>query len=299
MKLLVTGGGGQLGMALARLAEAGGHEVRAPTRAALDITDPAAMSAACAWAEAVINAAAYTDVNKAESEREAAFAANAEAPSFLAQCCQAQGSLLVHVSTDYVFNGESQRPWREDDPTGPLNVYGESKLAGEEAVREQLARHLIVRTSWVYSDIGRNFLLTMLRLGAERDELSVVADQIGTPTSAEDLAGALLCLAEKSSRGEGPYGTYHYSAEGTASWADFAEAIFEHAGDLLPRTPRVKRIDSSAFPTPARRPDYSVLDCSKIEADFAPPRQSWHKGLKAVMARLSAQRLETKKVAHS
>ncbi len=289
MKLLVTGGGGQLGRALTRLAVAAGHELRAPTRAELDITDDAALRDACAWAEVVINAAAYTDVNRAESERDAAFAANATAPGRLAEHCAVGGSLPIHVSTDYVFDGRAERPWRESDATGPLNIYGESKRAGEDAVRAALEHHLIVRTSWVYSETGRNFLTTMLRLGAEREELTVVDDQIGTPTSAEDLAAALLHLAVRARGEEGPFGTYHYSAEGTASWADFAEAIFAEAGALLPARPRVERIDSSAFPTPARRPAYSVLDCSRIVADFDPPRRSWQDGLSAVMARLKLQ----------
>ena len=289
MKLLVTGGGGQLGRALTRLAVAAGHELRAPIRAELDITDDAALRDACTWAEVVINAAAYTDVNRAESERDAAFAANATAPGRLAEHCAAGRSLPVHVSTDYVFDGRAERPWRETDATGPLNIYGESKRAGEDAVRAALEHHLIVRTSWVYSEMGRNFLTTMLRLGAEREELTVVADQIGTPTSAEDLAAALLHLAVRARDEEGPFGTYHYSAEGTASWADFAEAIFAKAGALLPARPRVMRIDSSAFPTPARRPAYSVLDCSRIVADFDPPRRSWQDGLSAVMARLKLQ----------
>ena len=289
MKLLITGGGGQLGRALTRLAEAAGHELRAPTHSELDITDDAALRAACGWAEVVINAAAYTDVNRAESERDAAFAVNATAPGRLAEHCAAGGSLPIHVSTDYVFDGRAERPWRETDPTGPLNIYGESKRAGEDAVRAALEHHLIVRTSWVYSETGRNFLTTMLRLGAEREELSVVADQIGTPTSAEDLAAALLHLAVRAREEEGPFGTYHYSAEGTASWVDFAEAIFADAGALLPQRPRVTPIESGAFPAPARRPAYSVLDCSRILADFDPPRRAWQDGLSAVMARLKRQ----------
>ena len=296
MKLLVTGGGGQLGRALTRLAAAAGHELRAPTRAELDIADDAALRDACAWAEVVINAAAYTDVNRAESERETAFAVNAAAPGRLAEHCAAGGSLPLHVSTDYVFDGRAQRPWRETDPTGPLSIYGESKRAGEDAVRAALEHHLIVRTSWVYSETGRNFLTTMLRLGAEREELSVVDDQIGTPTSAEDLAAALLHLAVRAREEEGPFGTYHYSAEGTASWADFAEAIFAEAGDLLPERPRIERIDSSAYPTPARRPAYSVLDCSRIVADFDPPRRAWQQGLSAVMARLKLQEVGQEKM---
>lgn len=296
MKLLVTGGGGQLGRALTRLAAAAGHELRAPTRAELDIADDAALRDACAWAEVVINAAAYTDVNRAESERETAFAVNAAAPGRLAEHCAAGGSLPLHVSTDYVFDGRAQRPWRETDPTGPLSIYGESKRAGEDAVRAALEHHLIVRTSWVYSETGRNFLTTMLRLGAEREELSVVDDQIGTPTSAEDLAAALLHLAVRAREEEGPFGTYHYSAEGTASWADFAEAIFAEAGDLLPERPRIERIESSAYPTPARRPAYSVLDCSRIVADFDPPRRAWQQGLSAVMARLKLQEVGQEKM---
>lgn len=222
----------------------------------------------------VVNAAAYTAVDKAESDRDAAFRANAEAPSRIAEACARIGIPLVHYSTDYVFDGTGTRPYREDDPTAPLGVYGESKLAGEQGIRASGADHMILRTAWVYASHGRNFLRTMLRLGAEREVLGVVADQIGSPTAAgliADVTASLLPQAGTRS------GTWHLTASGETSWHGFAEEIFAGAvaRGLLPRAPQVNAIATADYPTPARRPAYSRLDTSRLQADFDLELPDW------------------------
>lgn len=226
----------------------------------------------------VVNAAAYTAVDRAESDREAAFRANAAAPQRIAEACAARDALLVHYSTDYVFDGNGTRPYREDDPTSPLGVYGESKLAGEDAIRASGARHLIFRTAWVYASHGKNFMRTMLRLAAERDDLRVVSDQVGTPTSAAliaDVTATVLARPFASS------GVRHLTASGETTWHGFAEAIVAdaHARGLLTRTPRVAPIATSDYPTPAKRPAYSVLDTAALKSDFAVDLPAWREGL--------------------
>jgi len=231
----------------------------------------------------VVNAAAYTAVDRAEEERDAAFRANAEAPGVIARWCAAAGVPMVHYSTDYVFNGQGTRPYREDDATGPLGVYGASKLAGEQAIREAGGRHLIFRTAWVYASHSANFLRTMLRVGAERDVLRVVADQVGTPTPAaliaEVTAQALKHPGQLS-------GTWHLTANGETSWHGFAEAIFAEAvaAGKLARAPKVEAISTAEYPTPAKRPAYSHLDVSKLESDFGITLPDWQQGLKRVIA---------------
>src|SRR5690606_32769842 len=197
-----------------------------------------------------------TAVDRAESERDAAFHANAEAPAMLASACAARDALLVHYSTDYVFDGSADRPYREDAPTAPLGVYGESKLAGEQAIRASGARHLILRTAWVYAAHGGNFLRTMLRLGKERDTLRVVADQIGSPTPAPLIADVTARVLQAA---DGRQGTWHLTTSGHTSWHGFAEAIFAGAvqSGLLPRAPEVVPIGTADYPTPARRPAWS------------------------------------------
>ncbi len=235
----------------------------------------------------VVNAAAYTAVDRAEQEPEAAFRANAEAPGVIARWCAAHGVPLVHYSTDYVFDGQGSTPYREDEPTAPLGVYGTSKRDGEEAVRAAGGRHMIFRTAWVYASHGGNFLRTMLRVGAERDELRVVADQIGTPTPAALIAD----VTAQALRHPGKLsGTWHLTASGQTSWHGFAEAIFAEAvaAGLLSRAPRVEAIASSEYPTPAKRPAWSVLDNCKLQHDFALELPSWQAGLKRVIAELAA-----------
>lgn len=289
MRILLFGANGQVGHELRRsLARQG--EIVATTRSgrledgrACEIADFDAPEALPALVEriapsVVVNAAAYTAVDKAESDRDAAFRANAEAPSRIAEACARRGIPLVHYSTDYVFDGTGTRPYREDDPTAPLGVYGESKLAGEQGIRASGASHMILRTAWVYAAHGKNFLRTMLRLGAERDTLGVVADQIGTPTSAGLIADVTADVTARLLPHAGaPSGTWHLTASGETSWHGFAEAIFAGAvaRGLLPRAPQVNAIATVDYPTPARRPAYSRLDTSRLQADFGVELPDW------------------------
>lgn len=230
----------------------------------------------------VINAAAYTAVDRAEREPEAAFRANALAPGLIAQWCAMNGVPMVHYSTDYVFSGHGSTPYLEDTPTSPLGVYGVSKRDGEEAVRAAGGRHLIFRTAWVYASHGGNFLRTMLRLAAERDELHVVADQIGTPTPAALIADVTV----KALRHPGKLsGTWHLTASGQTSWHGFAEAIFAEAlaVGVLVKAPVVKAISSAEYPTSAKRPAWSVLDNGKLRHDFGIVLPEWRDGLRSVV----------------
>lgn len=288
--ILLTGADGQIGWRLrAALAPLG--RVVPATRAGLDLGDPKAVRSRVRELRprAVVNAAAYTAVDRAEEEREAAFRINAEAPGVLAEEARRAGALLVHYSTDYVFDGRKREPYREEDPTGPLNVYGASKLAGEEAVAAAGGAHLILRTSWIYDTRGRNFLLTMLRLLREREELRVVDDQVGAPTWAAAVADATARLVARglSSPGETASGVYHLSAAGETSWHGFAAAIREadpRAGEHRCRA--VVAVPTSEFPTPARRPAYSVLSNERVAAAFGVRLPHWREQLRAAAAGL-------------
>ena len=237
----------------------------------------------------VINCAAYTEVDKAESEKERAFAVNRDGARYLAQACEAFDIPLFHLSTDYVFDGKERRPYLEDDPVNPLNTYGLSKWEGEQAVRSCLEQHIIIRTSWLFGANGRNFVKTVLRLASERDELQVVADQEGCPTWTGDLSNALTCLAREifiNKKGV-PWGTYHFCGKGNTTWYDFAVCIMDEAekrGSL--RTTRVKPIQTSSYPTAATRPAWSVLDCGKIEYTFQIYPRPWLEGLHKVLDEL-------------
>ncbi|HEY8565570.1 MAG TPA: dTDP-4-dehydrorhamnose reductase [Beijerinckiaceae bacterium] len=279
--ITVLGANGQVGRSLVEAATARGIPVRAVTRDACDVTDPAALARVTEGASLLVNCTAYTAVDKAESEAELAFAVNATAPEQMARVCAAQGVPLVHISTDYVFDGSGDRPWREDDLTAPLGVYGRSKLAGETAVAEQLDRHVILRTSWVFSAYGANFVKTMRRLGATRPELTVVDDQRGGPTAAADIAAAILTIAERLRDGSTAWGTYHFSGAPATTWCGFAKAILADVQSVT-----VRPIPTSAYPTPAQRPLNSVLDCTKIERAFGIPQPDWRPALEAVLARL-------------
>ncbi|WP_428032764.1 dTDP-4-dehydrorhamnose reductase [Ancylobacter sp.] len=258
-RLLLVGAGGQVGREIAD--QAGAFELVALDHAGLDITDAAALGRALATArpDVVINAAAYTAVDRAESEPERAHRINAVAPGLIAEACAKQGAALIHLSTDYVFDGTKQGAYVESDPVAPLGVYGASKEAGERAVRAGLARHLIVRTSWVYGVHGANFLKTMLRLAAERDRLTIVADQRGCPTATIDIAQGLLAAAGPLAAGTLAPGTYHLAGSGATSWFDFAGAIITRAGTHTGRTPEIVPITTEDYPTPARRPANSEL----------------------------------------
>lgn len=260
-RLLLLGAGGQVGREIAAPAAGAGHELVALDHAGLDITDAAALARALATArpEVVINAAAYTAVDRAESEPERAHLINAVAPGLIAQACAEQGAALIHLSTDYVFDGSKPGAYVETDPVAPLGVYGASKEEGERAVRAALARHLIIRTSWVYGVHGANFLKTMLRLAAERDRLTIVADQRGCPTATRDIADGLLAAAPLLAAGTLTPGTYHFAGSGATSWFDFATAIVERAGLHTGRHPDVVPITTADYPTPARRPANSEL----------------------------------------
>jgi len=258
-RVLVTGATGQLGRELQRSVP-DGVECVALGREQLDIADSEAVSRVVGEQrpEVLINAAAYTAVDQAETEADAAMRINAEGAGNLAAVCAEHGVRMLHISTDFVFDGNSSTPYTTEAPTSPLGEYGRSKLAGEEAVRNALPAAVIVRTAWVYSAFGGNFVKTMLRLMAERDSLSVVADQVGTPTWANGLARALWQVVDRPSM----QGTYHWTDAGVCSWYDFAVAIAEEAAaiGLLDCAPRVLPIPGSAYPTPARRPAFSVLD---------------------------------------
>jgi dTDP-4-dehydrorhamnose reductase len=227
--------------------------------------------------DVIVNAAAYTAVDQAEDEPERAFRVNADGAAKLAAAARAAAIPLIHISTDYVFDGKSSAPYREDHPTSPLNIYGSSKLAGEERVRTEQARHLILRTAWVYSPYGRNFLKTMVALGATRDQVSVVADQYGNPSSAHDLAEGLFRILERWREGNwiGLGRTYHLAGTGIASWADFASRIFEECRRLGISGAEVTPITTADWPTRAARPTYSVLDCTRFETDFGYRMPPW------------------------
>ncbi|MGN6112642.1 MAG: dTDP-4-dehydrorhamnose reductase [Luteimonas sp.] len=296
-RILLLGADGQLGTELRRsLAEQGevvaatlsGAVASAPCETA-DFSQPDTLPALLERVAPaiVVNAAAYTAVDRAEQDVELAFRINAEAPDVLAAECARRGAAFVHYSTDYVFDGQGTRPYREDDATAPLGVYGASKLAGEVAVRTSGARHMIFRTAWVYAAHSHNFMRTMLRVGAERDALRVVADQVGTPTPAALLAD----VTARALRAEAaPSGLWHATPSGLTSWHGFAEAIFEGAvaRGLLPRAPRVEAIATADYPTPAARPAYSVLDCGALQRDFGIALPDWREGLAATLDELAA-----------
>ncbi|MDV0438956.1 dTDP-4-dehydrorhamnose reductase [Xanthomonas sacchari] len=299
MSVLVFGGNGQVGQELLR-ALAGQGPVIATTRSGqlpdgsgcerADFDQPQTLGEVLDRLRptAVVNAAAYTAVDRAEQDAEAAHRANAEAPAAIAAWCAAHDTPLVHYSTDYVFDGQGTQPYPEDAPTAPLGVYGATKLAGEEAIRASGAPHLIFRTAWVYAAHGHNFLRTMLRVGADRDELRVVADQVGTPTPAALIADVTAhVLAQRATL---PSGTWHLTATGETTWHGFAEAIFAEAAaaGLLPRAPRVLPITTAEYPTPARRPAYSRLDVSRLQRDFALELPQWRDGLHQVVGTLAA-----------
>lgn len=259
MKILVTGCNGQLGRSIGKLIGPTGAVYT--DVAELDITNEAAVNQ-CVEREGIdtiINCAAYTAVDRAESEPDKAHLLNAEAPALLARAMQRVGGRLVHVSTDYVFNGRGCTPYRETDPTDPQSVYGQTKLEGEQAVMRECADAVIVRTAWLYSPYGGNFVKTMLRLGREKEQIGVVYDQVGSPTYAPDLAEACLRLAQRDAEP----GIYHYTNEGAVSWYDFTKVIHRLAGIT---TCRVSALLTEQYPTPARRPHYSVLDKAKIKA---------------------------------
>ena len=281
MKILITGRHGQVSREL-QLALGEQAELLVLGQAELDLGDGAAIRSAVRRSrpDLLINAAAHTAVDQAESEPESAFAINATAPGVLAEEALALGIPLIHYSTDYVFDGSKSAPYDEDDRPNPLGVYGRSKLAGEEAIRAVGGQHLILRTSWVYSLHGRNFLLTMQRLLQEREELRVVADQIGAPTWAGSIARATAALIQHWRNGQaGPWGTYHLTGQGETSWFGFAEAIAAQLRQQGKPCARLEPIASSDYPTPARRPLNSRLDCTRLQQAWDIRLPDWHAAL--------------------
>lgn len=282
--VLLTGANGQLGWEVARRAAARGLAVHAAGSAELDISDAQAVERVVheLRPRVVVNAAAFTAVDRAESNAEAAFRVNRDGPAYLAAACARHGAALIHVSTDYVFDGGKPTAYVEDDPIAPLGVYGASKAAGEAAVRAALPEHVILRTAWVYGVHGANFVKTMLRLAETRDELRVVDDQRGCPTFAGDLAEAILAIAARIKAGGMPaegYGTFHCAGAGPTTWRLFAARIFELAAPRLGKTPTVTPITTSEYPTPAARPANSVLDCGKLARVHGLSLRPWPEAL--------------------
>ena len=292
-RLLIVGATGQVGRELQR-SFAGYAAIAAVDREIVDLGAPQQIRALVerTQPDIIINAAAYTAVDRAESEPELANAINARAPQILAEEARRRNALFVHYSTDYVFDGSKPGPWTEADVPNPLNAYGAGKLAGEEAVRQVGGRYLIFRTSWVYGPHGKNFLFTMLRLGHERDRLSIVDDQIGAPTTSTELARATFAIVEGIAAGrfgqsEDWAGLYHMTCSGSTSWCGFARAIFARAGNRLAgRRPEVVPIATADYPTPAKRPRNSVLSNALLQQRFGVQLAPWEAALDEVMAAL-------------
>jgi dTDP-4-dehydrorhamnose reductase len=287
MRILVLGREGQLAHSLIdRAADHSAHEVISTSRTDADLSSSGSVAGAIAAArpDLVINAAAYTAVDKAEEEPALAFRINADGAGEAASAAAGIGAGFVQVSTDYVFDGLASDPYREDAPTNPLSVYGRSKLAGEEAVRAANPRHLILRTAWVYSPFGRNFVKTMLAAAQDRDVLTVVGDQYGSPTSALDLAGAILAIVDRGP--ELPGETYHLAGSGQASWSDLATEVMSQCRRLGLPAAEVQPIRTEEWPTKAVRPPFAVLDCTKIERDLGIRLPDWRESVALTVERL-------------
>ena len=292
MKLLVTGREGQLARSIAeRAADHPGLDVIFTSRLEADLSSSGSVAAAIVAVrpDLVVNAAAYTAVDQAEAEPALAFRINAEGAGEASSAARDVGAAIIQPSTDYVFDGRSAKPYREDDPAEPLSVYGRSKLAGEEAVRAANPDHLILRTAWVYSPFGRNFVKTMLALAADREELSVVEDQVGCPTSALDLADAILQIAGRWREGNrtGLGETYHLAGDGSASWFDLATSVMDECRRLGLPAAKVRPIATADWPTKAVRPTNAVLDCSKIERDLGLRLSDWRASVAETVERLA------------
>ncbi|MEZ8337467.1 dTDP-4-dehydrorhamnose reductase [Vibrio cyclitrophicus] len=290
MRVLITGCYGQVGSCLTRqLANNGNITVRGLDREHLDITNQKAVSAAVAEFKPtiIINAAAHTAVDKAEEEVDLSYAINRDGPKYLAQAAQSVGAAILHISTDYVFEGNKAGKYVETDTTNPQGVYGKSKLAGEIAVAEACDKHIILRTAWVFGESGNNFVKTMLRLGENRDALSIVGDQFGGPTYAGDIANTLIQIAKRINQGDAvEYGVYHYSGLPHVSWFDFADAIFDVAVEqgVLEKKPRLTSITTDQYPTPAKRPSNSRLSTEKITLGLSVKASDWKAALNNIQA---------------
>jgi dTDP-4-dehydrorhamnose reductase len=288
VKLLVFGANGQIGRELSRAPRPPGFDLVPLDRTKADVTDEAAVAAAIAAERPglVINLAAMIAVDRAESEIERAFSVNCDGAERIARACRRQGTPLIQLSTDYVFDGEKRAPYCEDDRVHPLGVYGASKEAAEARVRALLPEHVILRTAWVFSPFGGNFVKTILARARGGKPLRIVADQIGSPTPAAAIAAALFAVAVRIAEGRAVWGTFHFAGAPPTSWHGFAEAIVDLAAPRLGRCPELAAIATSDYPTPARRPLYSVLDCGKIAAAYALSQPSWRAGLAATIGEL-------------
>ena len=290
MKILVLGSNGQLGRCLADQFSGTDYETIFTSRADLDVADLSGskdkITKLCP--DLIINASAYTAVDKAEQDRDMAYLINHEAVANIAQICAELGCGLIHVSTDYVFDGTATQPYKEADATNPQGVYGDSKLQGELAIQASGCQHLIIRTAWVFSEYGNNFLKTMLRLGSERDELSIVGDQIGCPTYAQDIAKTIVALVAPMQEQGFCSGIFHYCGDKACSWYEFAQAIFAVAAEGGLTVPeRVNAISSKEYPTPAARPAYSVLDCTSLAKTFELAPSDWQRAIPMVLSALA------------
>jgi dTDP-4-dehydrorhamnose reductase len=283
MSIVITGTNGQVGWELCRQAKMKGLAIHGFDRSQLDITDSASVAETVKKCRphVVVNAAAYTQVDQAETDSKQAFEVNQQGPSYLAACCAESKIPLIHISTDYVFDGSADSPYRENDALSPLGIYGRSKAAGEEEVRCRLPQHVIVRTSWVYGVHGNNFVKTMLRLGNERDVIGVVNDQFGCPTSARDIADTILSMANQIQSGKMPtWGTYHYCGKGIISWFDFAEEIFRIAKQYgYTGSPKVNAITTAEYPTTVKRPAFSALNCDRLLHFFQISPKPWQESI--------------------
>ena len=287
-KFLITGAKGQVGYCLTQQLQ-GKHEILAVDRDKLDITDQSAVKNAVEnfHPDVIINAAAHTAVDRAETEVELSEAINVKGPQYLAEAAKDVGATILHISTDYVFDGQREGKYKETDATDPQGVYGKTKLEGEQAVAKANDKFIVLRTAWVFGEHGNNFVKTMLRLAKTRDTLGVVADQIGGPTYAGDIAASLIQIAEKIIAGEDvQYGIYHFTGEPYVSWCDFAKAIFDEAvsQNVLEKAPLVNSITTADYPTPAKRPANSCLDLTKIKQVFDIQPSNWQKALKNIKA---------------
>ncbi|KHT61587.1 dTDP-4-dehydrorhamnose reductase [Photobacterium gaetbulicola] len=286
LKVLITGSHGQVGSLLIQQLE-GKAEVLAVDRDQLDITDESAVfdSVMSFMPDVIINAAAHTAVDRAEEEVELSYKINRDGPMFLAKAAEKFGAAILHISTDYVFSGDKDGSYNEDDLTDPQGIYGKSKLAGEFAVVEACPRHIVLRTAWVFGETGNNFVKTMIRLGRDRDQLGIVGDQYGGPTYAGDIAAALIAIAEKYKAGDDiAWGTYHFSGLPSVSWFEFASYIFDqaHKQGVLAKVPELKSITTADYPTPAKRPANSRLSMRKIEDKFGISACDWKAALQNI-----------------
>jgi dTDP-4-dehydrorhamnose reductase len=292
-KAFITGGTGQVGTELIRRADAWKIDIVAPKRADMNIINEIQVNSQLDYIrpDIVINSAAFTAVDVAENDKDVAFRVNCDALKIMANSCKRLSIPLIHLSTDYVFDGTKTTSYDENDLTCPIGIYGKSKESGENAIREILIEHIILRTSWVYAAHGTNFVKTMLRIGKEREFLNVVDDQFGAPTFAGDIAEAILSITNQVLKKKDVdfWGTYHYTARGQATWKGFAEEIFDEKANWVSKKPSIIGIPSSQYPTPAKRPVNSVLNCSKVDAIFNPPRREWQLGLAEVLSELTEE----------